>query len=104
MCPTFELIATPLSGGVFVNPALTEPFGLTLLEAAAMVRRSPLTEDGSRVISSATVTMASPSTRSIVIRLWRHSLNLLKIPKSGSGWLTNGLRNVKKYSLLAGLR
>jgi sucrose-phosphate synthase len=27
--------AVALSGGVFANPALTEPFGLTLLEAAA---------------------------------------------------------------------
>ncbi len=35
-----------LSGGVFVNPALTEPFGLTLIEAAASALPIVATEDG----------------------------------------------------------
>lgn len=35
-----------LSGGVFVNPALTEPFGLTLIEAAASQVPIIATEDG----------------------------------------------------------
>ncbi len=35
-----------LSGGVFVNPALTEPFGLTLIEAAASNLPVVATEDG----------------------------------------------------------
>jgi sucrose-phosphate synthase len=34
------------SGGVFVNPALTEPFGLTLIEAAAASLPIVATEDG----------------------------------------------------------
>jgi len=34
------------SGGVFVNPALTEPFGLTLIEAAACGLPVVATEDG----------------------------------------------------------
>ncbi len=35
-----------LSGGLFVNPALTEPFGLTLIEAAASGVPIVATEDG----------------------------------------------------------
>ncbi len=38
-----------LSGGVFVNPALTEPFGLTLLEAAASGLPVVATDDGGPV-------------------------------------------------------
>ncbi|MEB3323025.1 MAG: HAD-IIB family hydrolase [Synechococcaceae cyanobacterium] len=37
------------SGGVFVNPALTEPFGLTLLEAAASGLHLVATENGGPV-------------------------------------------------------
>lgn len=37
---------TALSRGVFINPALTEPFGLTLIEAAACGAPLVATEDG----------------------------------------------------------
>ncbi len=43
--PVLYRLAT-LSGGVFVNPALTEPFGLTLIEAAACGLPIVATEDG----------------------------------------------------------
>lgn len=43
--PTLFRLATA-SRGVFVNPALTEPFGLTLLEAAACGLPLVATEDG----------------------------------------------------------
>jgi len=43
-CRCFRLAA--LSGGVFINPALTEPFGLTLIEAAASGLPIVATEDG----------------------------------------------------------
>ena len=36
----------PSSGGLFINPALTEPFGLTLIEAAASGLPIVATEDG----------------------------------------------------------
>jgi sucrose-phosphate synthase len=38
-----------LSGGAFVNPALTEPFGLTLIEAAASALPIVATQDGGPV-------------------------------------------------------
>ncbi len=43
--PVFYRLAA-LSRGVFVNPALTEPFGLTLIEAAASGLPIVATEDG----------------------------------------------------------
>lgn len=43
--PAFYRLAAA-SGGVFVNPALTEPFGLTLLEAAASGLPIAATHDG----------------------------------------------------------
>jgi sucrose-phosphate synthase len=43
--PMFYRMAAA-SGGVFVNPALTEPFGLTLIEAAASGVPIVATEDG----------------------------------------------------------
>jgi len=46
--PVLYRLATR-SGGVFVNPALTEPFGLTLIEAAASGLPVVATEDGGPV-------------------------------------------------------
>jgi len=43
----YRLVAS--SGGVFINPALTEPFGLTLLEAAASGLPVVATENGGPV-------------------------------------------------------
>ncbi len=43
--PVFYRLAA-LSNGVFINPALTEPFGLTLIEAAATGVPIVATEDG----------------------------------------------------------
>ena len=43
----YRLVAT--GGGVFINPALTEPFGLTLLEAAASGLPLVATENGGPV-------------------------------------------------------
>ncbi len=46
--PVIYRLAT-ITGGVFVNPALTEPFGLTLIEAAASGLPIVATEDGGPV-------------------------------------------------------
>ena len=46
--PLFYRLAA-LSNGVFINPALTEPFGLTLIEAAASGLPIVATEDGGPV-------------------------------------------------------
>ena len=42
-----------LTRGVFVNPALTEPFGLTLIEAAASGLPIVATEDGGSTLLDA---------------------------------------------------
>ena len=52
--------------GVFVNPALTEPFGLTLIEAAAIGLPIVATEDGGPrdiIANCRTVCSSTPSTR-----------------------------------------
>ncbi|QEP44736.1 HAD-IIB family hydrolase [Ectothiorhodospiraceae bacterium BW-2] len=46
--PLFYRLAAKL-GGIFINPALTEPFGLTLIEAAACGLPIIATEDGGPV-------------------------------------------------------
>ena len=86
-----------LSGGVFVNPALTEPFGLTLLEAAASGLPIVATEDGGPrgIISNCDngILIDPLDSDTIVAAL----LNLLENPQEWRRLADNGLRNVKKY-------
>ena len=94
--PYIYRIAT-LSGGVFVNPALTEPFGLTLLEAAASGLPIVATEDGGPrgIISNCDngILIDPLDSDTIVAAL----LNLLENPQEWQRLADNGLRNVKKY-------
>jgi sucrose-phosphate synthase len=94
--PYIYRIAT-LSGGVFVNPALTEPFGLTLLEAAASGLPIVATEDGGPrgIISNCDngILIDPLDSDTIVAAL----LNLLENPAEWQRLADNGLRNVKKY-------
>jgi sucrose-phosphate synthase len=94
--PYIYRIAT-LSGGVFVNPALTEPFGLTLLEAAASGLPIVATEDGGPrdIISNChNGILVDPLDSDTIVAA------LLNILEDADRWHTmseNGLRNVKKY-------
>lgn len=86
-----------LSGGVFVNPALTEPFGLTLIEAAASGLPIVATEDGGpRDITRNCdngILINPLNTEAIATAL----LTLLENPKEWQQLRDNGLRGVRKY-------
>lgn len=94
--PYIYRIATQ-SGGVFVNPALTEPFGLTLLEAAASGLPIVATEDGGPrgIISNCDngILIDPLDSDTIVAAL----LNLLENSEEWHRLADNGLRNVQKY-------
>lgn len=86
-----------LSGGVFINPALTEPFGLTLIEAAACSLPIVATEDGGPidiVNNCKNGYLINPLDKKMI------SENLLKVLKDKNAWKTmsdNGIAGVKEY-------
>ncbi len=85
------------SGGVFVNPALTEPFGLTLLEAAASGLPLVATENGGPVdiISNCkNGLLVDPLDEEAITKAL---LAILEHPKTWKKYSTNGVRNVKRY-------
>ncbi|MFT5113957.1 MAG: sucrose-phosphate synthase, partial [Parasphingorhabdus sp.] len=85
------------SKGIFINPALTEPFGLTLLEAAASGIPLIATENGGPVdiISNCeNGILVDPLDREAIT----HALSQLLTDKKT--WTTasnNGIKNVRKY-------
>jgi sucrose-phosphate synthase len=85
------------SGGVFINPALTEPFGLTLIEAAASRLPIVATEDGGpRDITSNCHNgyLVDPLDKSDIEKA------LLKILSDTKTWETladNGLAGVRRH-------
>ncbi len=83
--------------GVFVNPALTEPFGLTLLEAAACGLPVVATEDGGpRDIIAACQNgyLADPlDAEAIASRL----LDILTHPEQWETFSRNGLEGVRRH-------
>ena len=94
--PEFYRIAAKTKG-IFVNPALTEPFGLTLLEAAASGLPLVATADGGPrdIIDNC-------HNGELVDPLDRKEMSVLieKIVRNKNLWLTysrNGIRNVRKY-------
>ncbi len=83
--------------GVFVNPALTEPFGLTLIEAAASGLPIVATEDGGPrdiIEHCRNGLLIDPLDKQDIIKA------LLKVLCDASGWrklARNGLAGVKKH-------
>jgi len=94
--PDYYRVAA-LSGGVFVNPALTEPFGLTLLEAAASGLPLVATEDGGPVDI-----ITNCGNGLLVDPLDREALasNLLAVVGDEARWREysdQGLKNVRRH-------
>jgi sucrose-phosphate synthase len=83
-------------GGVFINPALTEPFGLTLLEAAASGLPVVATENGGPVDI-----IGNCHNGLLVDPLDRDAITaaLLRLLRDAAEWRTfadNGIRNVRR--------
>ncbi|BBN59062.1 HAD family hydrolase [Hydrogenovibrio marinus] len=85
------------SKGVFVNPALTEPFGLTLIEAAASGLPIVATEDGGprdivgNCRNGILIDPLEPKSISDAL------LRLLSFPELYKSHVLNGLRQVKEH-------
>lgn len=85
------------SKGVFVNPALTEPFGLTLLEAAASGLPLVATENGGPVDiigNCANGLLVDPLDKSAMAEAL---LTILENPKLWRKFSANGLHNVAQH-------
>lgn len=94
--PVLYRLATR-SGGVFVNPALTEPFGLTLIEAAASGLPIVATEDGGPVDI-----VGNCKNGLLVDPLEPESIadSILEVIGDWEGWQTksiSGLRGVREH-------
>lgn len=85
------------SGGVFINPALTEPFGLTLLEAAASGIPLVATENGGPVDIIANCQcgeLVDPLDKDAITKALQKILSDKKIWQLYS---KNGMKGVKKH-------
>ena len=85
------------SGGVFINPALTEPFGLTLIEAAASGLPVVATEDGGPIDI-----LTNCNNGLLVDPLDSHAMAeaLIKILSDNTGWqrmAANGIAGVHEH-------
>jgi sucrose-phosphate synthase len=91
----YRLAAT--SGGVFINPAITEPFGLTLLEAAASGLPVVATEDGGPrdiIANCRNGLLVDPlDSRAVSEAL----LRVLRESATRREWVRNGLRGVREH-------
>ena len=86
-----------VSGGIFINPALTEPFGLTLLEAAASGLPLVATENGGPVDiigNCRNGLLVDPLDKPAIAKAL---LTILENPKLWREFSANGLQNVARY-------
>jgi sucrose-phosphate synthase len=87
---------TASSRGVFINPALTEPFGLTLLEAAASGIPLVATENGGPVDiigNCANGVLVNPLDKEAIAQAL---LAVLRDEKQWQIWSQNGIESVRK--------
>jgi sucrose-phosphate synthase len=85
------------SQGVFINPALTEPFGLTLLEAAASGLPLVATENGGPVDiigNCRNSLLVDPLDKTAIAEAL---LTILENPELWHEFSANGLRNVARH-------
>jgi sucrose-phosphate synthase len=88
---------TTSSGGVFINPALTEPFGLTLLEAAASGLPLVATENGGPVDIIGNCTnglLVNPLDKEAI---GKALFEVLSNKEQWHIWSKNGIAGVHKY-------
>jgi len=91
----YRLVAA--SRGVFINPALTEPFGLTLLEAAASGLPLVATENGGPVDIIGNChngLLVDPLDKTAIAEAL---LTILENPELWQEFSANGLQNVARY-------
>ncbi len=83
--------------GVFINPALTEPFGLTLLEAGATGLPIVATNDGGPrdiIANCRNGLLIDPlDSQAIELRL----LRTLTEPEQWAEWSANGIRGTREH-------
>ena len=85
------------SGGIFINPALTEPFGLTLLEAAASGLPLVATENGGPVDiigNCCNGLLVDPLDKPAMAKAL---LTIFENPNLWREFSANGLQNVARY-------
>ncbi len=85
------------SGGVFINPAMTEPFGLTLLEAAASGCPIVATNNGGPgdiMANCKNGLLIDPFNSQSIEKALMHTL---LEPQQWNEWSKNGLRNVHEH-------
>jgi len=94
--PEFYRLAARLQG-VFINPALTEPFGLTLIEAAASGLPIVATNDGGPrdiIANCHNGTLVDPLSEEDITQ---GLLRVLDDPEQWKRYAGNGIKGVKKH-------
>jgi sucrose-phosphate synthase len=89
--------AVTKSRGVFINPAMTEPFGLTLLEAAACGAPIVATHDGGPrdiIANCQNGMLVDPFDSKAIEKALLHTLNE---PGQWEEWSQNGIENVHTH-------